>query len=108
MADESAAQKLDAAEQQEAHRRLAAYASFFRSADGALILQSLRESLDGNTFRVDPYEAAYAAGRRSVYLNILQSIGQGDLVLAALDASRAQQAGVQAKRAEMPATIEDL
>jgi hypothetical protein len=106
MAGEPNAQ--DAAEQQEAHRRLAAYAQFFNSESGRLVLQCLRESLDGNTFRNDPYEAAYYAGRRSVYLNILQGIGQGELVLAALDASKARQAGVQAARAEMPATIEDL
>lgn len=97
-----------AAEQQEAHRRLAAYSNFFTTEPGRIVLQSLRESLDGNTYRSDPYDAAYAAGRRSVYLNILQSIGQGEIVMAALDASRAQQAGVQAKRAEMPATIEEL
>lgn len=103
MADE----KVDPAEQKEAERRLAAYTSFFNSESGRVVLQALRESLDGNTFRTDPYEAAYAAGRRSVYLNILQSINQGHIVQAALDASTAQTAGVQ-RRAEMPATIEEL
>lgn len=93
----------DPKEQTEALFRLTVFANFFNSVNGRLIMEYLRESLDGSTYRSDPYESAYAAGRRSVYLNILQAVGQGIAVMEAPEPKRVHQA-----KAELPATIEEL
>lgn len=85
-------------------RRLADYASFFHNSDaGQRILGYLKESLDGPTYRpgMDPQEAAYLAGRRSVYLAIVAAVGEGIEVIETAQVERPT-VGV------MPRSIEDL
>jgi len=94
------------AERQKAMRRLAAYQTFFGSYAGMEVLECLRESCDGNTFRPDPYEAAYAAGRRSVFLNIMQTVEKSYELLQAVRPIKV--ASDLQRRGEMPATIEEL
>ena len=99
--------ELAEAERQKTLRRLAAYRSFFESASGIEVLRCLRESVDGNTFRSDPYEAAYAAGRRSVYLGIIDALESAQ-VAELLNASAPERVANLQRRAELPATIEEL
>jgi hypothetical protein len=94
------------AEKQKTLRRVAAYQSFFESRSGLEVLECLRESCDGNTFRPDPYEAAYAAGRRSVFLNIMQTVEKAHELLQAVKPISV--ASDLQRRGEMPATIEEL
>lgn len=94
-------------EQRKKMERLAAYRSFFDSASGVLVLRCLRESCDGNTFRPDPYESAYAAGRRSVYLGILEALDAAQLAELMNKPATERVANLQ-QRAELPATIEEL
>ena len=99
--------ELAEAERQKTLRRLAAYRSFFESASGREVLTCLRESCDGNTFRSDPYESAYAAGRRSVYLGIIEALDAAQLA-ELVNASAPERVANLQQRAELPATIEEL
>lgn len=99
--------ELAEAERQKTLKRLAAYRSFFDSASGLEVLRCLRESCDGNTFRTDPYESAYAAGRRSVYLGIIEALDAAQLA-ELFNASAPERVANLQRRAELPATIEEL
>jgi hypothetical protein len=99
--------ELAEAERQKTLKRLNAYRSFFESASGRDVLQCLRESCDGNTFRPDPYESAYAAGRRSVYLGIIEALDAAQLA-ELIDKSAPERVANLQSRAELPATIEEL
>lgn len=59
---------------------LTAYASFFHNTEsGRLILADLKKNLDRPTFRpgMNPNETLWLEGRRSVYLDIVASVGAG-------------------------------
>ena len=89
--------------EQERLRRLVDFASFFHgSVEGPRILSYLKASLDGNTYRPgqDALETAYRAGRRSVYLDIVAAVVEGQQV--DLDTKPQQQ------EAAMTVAIEDL
>ena len=92
--------------ERESIRRLVDYASFFHnSPEGRRILSYLRDSLDGNTYRpgMDAMETAYRAGRRSVYLDILAAVGQGEEEIEAANVVKPQ-----LQEAAMSVAIEDL
>ena len=66
-------------------KRLVDFASFFQhSIEGPRILSYLKGSLDGNSYRPgqDALETAYRAGRRSVYLDIIAAVGEGQEVMS--------------------------
>lgn len=66
-------------------KRLVDYASFFQnSIEGPRILRYLRDALDGSSYRPgqDALETAYRAGRRSVYLDIVAAVGEGEEEMA--------------------------
>jgi len=87
--------------------RLIDYASFANSIIGKKILQYLRESLDGNTFVENSKRSAYLQGRRSVYLDIIWAVEQGQLHIENLDL-KAQTTAETRGPAELPATLEEL
>lgn len=61
-------------------QRLSAYVSLFQNTrEGRAVLDDLKKSLDGPSFRpgVDTHTAAWLEGRRSVYLDIVASVGGG-------------------------------
>ena len=65
-------------------KRLVDFASFFQNTvEGPKILSYLKSSLDGNSYKPgqDALETAYRAGRRSVYLDIIAAVGEGQEVL---------------------------
>ena len=103
--EEEQAKALEA-EKQKLFRRLVAYRAFFDSSPGQEVLRCLRESVDGNTHRSDPYESAYQAGRRSVFLDIIEAVEQARDVLSMIAPERSV-ADLQ-PRAELPGSIEEL
>jgi hypothetical protein len=91
--------------EQESLKRLVDYASFFQgSIEGRRILRYLKEALDGNYYRpgVDAMELAYRAGRRSVYLDIVSHVGEGEEEMARETKVEPQQ------EAMMQVALEDL
>ena len=106
---DQALKTLAEAEERKRIERLAAYRSFFESASGRLVLQCLRESCSGesSTFHPDPYEHAYRAGRRSVYLGIMEALDAAELAELMNKSATERVANLQ-QRAELPATIEEL
>ena len=91
--------------EQESLKRLVDYASFFHnSIEGPRILRYLRDSLDGSSYRPgqDALETAYKAGRRSVYLDIIAAVGEGEEEIARATKTEPQ------NEAMMPVAIEDL
>ena len=91
--------------EQESLKRLVDYASFFQgSIEGPRILRYLREALDGSSYRPgqDALETAYRAGRRSVYLDIVAAVGEGEEEMARVTKTEPQQ------EAMMQVAIEDL
>ena len=91
--------------EKESLKRLVDYASFFHNTiEGPRILRYLRESLDGNSYRpgMDALETAFRAGRRSVYLDIVAAVGEGEEEIARATKVEPQQEAV------MAAAIEDL
>jgi hypothetical protein len=92
--------------EQESIKRLVDYASFFHnSQEGRRILGYLRDALDGNTYRpgMDAMETAYRAGRRSVYLDIVAAVGQGEEEIEAATVVKPQP-----QEAMMDVALEDL
>ena len=90
---------------QETLKRLVDYASFFHgSIEGRRILKYLKDSLDGSSYRpgMDALETAYQAGRRSVYLDIVAAVGEGEEEMARETRIEPQQ------EAAMSVAIEDL
>ena len=90
--------------EQESLKRLVDYASFFQnSIEGPRILRYLRDSLDGSSYRPgqDALELAYRAGRRSVYLDIVDAVGEGKEEMAREKVQPQQEAA-------MNVAIEDL
>lgn len=90
--------------EQEALRRLVDYASFFHNTiEGPRILRYLKDSLDGSSYRPgqDALETAYKAGRRSVYLDIVAAVGEGEEEMAREKVKPQQEAA-------MSVAIEDL
>lgn len=73
---------------------LLAYWSFAQSPSGQLVLEDMKKQLDGRTFTpgMDPATAAYNAGRRSVYLDLIEAIKAGDELAAAPGTSLDEQA----------------
>lgn len=91
--------------EQESLKRLVDYASFFHnSIEGPRILRYLRDSLDGSSYRPgqDALETAYKAGRRSVYLDIIAAVGEGEEEIARATKTEPQ------NEAMMNVAIEDL
>ena len=91
--------------EQESLKRLVDYASFFQnSIEGRSILRYLKDALDGNAYRPgqDALETHYRLGRRSVYLDIVASVGEGEEEMARVTKIEPQQEAV------MNAAIEDL
>ncbi len=91
--------------ERESLKRLVDYASFFHNTiEGPRILRYLRESLDGNSYRPgqDALETAYRAGRRSVYLDIIAAVGEGEEEMARVTKVEPQQEAV------MNVPLEDL
>jgi hypothetical protein len=91
--------------EQESLKRLIDYASFFHnSVEGPRILRYLRDSLDGSSYRTgqDALEMAYRAGRRSVYLDIVAAVGEGEEEIERATKTEPQQ------EAMMHVAIEDL
>jgi len=77
----------DAAEPEltEAARRMVAYAvTFGNTESGRTVLEDLKASLDGPTYRpgMDLHESTWRAGRRSVYLELLSAMDAGFQLLA--------------------------
>ena len=90
--------------EQESLKRLVDYASFFQnSIEGPRILRYLRDSLDGSSYRPgqDALETAYRAGRHSVYLDIVDAVGEGKEEMAREKVQPQQEAA-------MNVAIEDL
>jgi len=90
--------------EQETLRRLVDYASFFHNTiEGPRILRYLKDSLDGSSYRPgqDALETAYKAGRRSVYLDIVAAVGEGEEEMAREKVKPQQEAA-------MSVAIEDL
>ena len=91
--------------EKESLKRLVDYASFFHnSIEGPRILRYLREALDGNSYRpgMDALETAFRAGRRSVYLDIVAAVGEGEEEMARATRVEPQQEAV------MNVSLEDL
>lgn len=91
--------------ERETLKRLVDYASFFHnSIEGPRILKYLKDSLDGSSYRpgMDALETAYQAGRRSVYLDIVAAVGEGEEAIASETKVEPQQ------EAAMNVAIEDL
>lgn len=91
--------------ERETLKRLVDYASFFQnSIEGPRILRYLKDSLDGSSYRpgMDALETAYQAGRRSVYLDIVAAVGEGEEEMARETRTEPQQ------EAMMAIAIEDL
>ena len=90
--------------EQESLKRLVDYASFFHNTiEGPRILRYLKDSLDGSSYRPgqDALETAYKAGRRSVYLDIVAAVGEGEEEMAREKVKPQQEAA-------MSVAIEDL
>jgi hypothetical protein len=61
-------------------QRLGAYVSLFQNTrEGRAVLDDLKKSLDGPSFRpgIDTHTMAWLEGRRSVYTDIVASVGSG-------------------------------
>ncbi len=66
---------------EELQRRLSAYVSLFQNTpSGREVLADLKHSLDGPSYRpgMDTHVTAWLEGRRSVYLDIVASVGAGN------------------------------
>lgn len=90
--------------QQESLKRLVDYASFFQnSLEGPRILRYLKDSLDGSSYRPgqDALETAYRAGRRSVYLDIVAAVGEGQEEMV-------REKSVPQQEAQMNIALEDM
>jgi hypothetical protein len=94
------------AAKKEAIRVAAAYVSCFTTKSGMDVLEVLGQHLNGNTFRRDPYEAAYEAGRRSVYMDILTAIADAQATMEAVAVDRV--ADSMQTQAILPGSIEEL
>lgn len=91
--------------ERESLKRLVDYASFFHNTlEGPRILRYLREALDGSSYRpgMDALETAFRAGRRSVYLDIVAAVGEGEAEMARVTKVEPQQEAV------MNVPLEDL
>jgi hypothetical protein len=90
--------------EQESLKRLVDYADFFHSSvTGHRILRYLKDSLDGSSYRPgqDALETAYKAGRRSVYLDIVAAVGEGEEEMV-------RERVVPQQEAQMNIALEDL